>query len=783
MDLRGDYYEILGLQRGADEREIKRAYFKLVRKYSPESQPEEFKRIRQAYEILANSISRKDYDGLTQWGDEIGARMKAGSTAMERADYKAAQAEFKHVLVLQPQLTFARDLLGMAYLNAGQAKEALVQFDMLVSQQEQNPVYHLHKGYAHYALRQYAQATVAYQRALEIDSTDTRVRIALADVYTDTEQYESAIVELDKAIMQDGEVNFQDFVFMMRKVQIQLLRNRPDLAEAELDEVFRIVPDGEQRKYVATRISALASHLFRIRRSADANRLLARARQLDKRKSLELQFPARSTMPVAELPPASQTVLASMKKNWTASKITQRALTGPTFLAVLSGVLGLIALWSTLGSEALWEDGSKFFMGLLFVGTPLLAALAIRRIRRVTTSPYGRFTEVTPMYLLQVDVDKVTAWPLVNLHDVQLTHHLQNGTYQATTVRMDFGGLPLSISIRGQQAAVDWAQHLLDTRHRTLALLADGLLDSEESLDLIPADLLAGARKTEVKPDRKRALITYASTLAGGVALFWGAALPINTYNAEAGDWRMAHERYNPNLESYRTYLEHHPDGRHADEARRQIDGRFEDAKRALRERAETDGSAAMAQVIDAVKAAKAPNVPFTAHAQLHLAQADVTNFGSSLRDGIGKVVANEVMRVGEGDAGAASFTLDYRVGEAEEAKMADRAHRLRNHEQLDYTVKVDFDFAIVIGGLDKYHFRRTVEQPFTCGDEIGSCSANAVSDAFDDFGKKLAHELGFVWPERERPSTPSAAPSNPYLDQETIRSILRQYQQENGNQ
>src|SRR5207245_11084551 len=105
MDLRSDdYYQILGIAKGADERDVKRAYFKLVRRYSPESHPEEFKRLRQAYEVLANSVSRKDYDGLTQWGDEIGARMKAGSSAMERADYRSAQAEFKHVLALQPQL-------------------------------------------------------------------------------------------------------------------------------------------------------------------------------------------------------------------------------------------------------------------------------------------------------------------------------------------------------------------------------------------------------------------------------------------------------------------------------------------------------------------------------------------------------------------------------------------------------------------------------------------------------------------------------------------------------
>ena len=46
------HYEALGLAPGAAPEEIKRAYFRLVRKYSPEKEPEQFQKIRQAYEAL-----------------------------------------------------------------------------------------------------------------------------------------------------------------------------------------------------------------------------------------------------------------------------------------------------------------------------------------------------------------------------------------------------------------------------------------------------------------------------------------------------------------------------------------------------------------------------------------------------------------------------------------------------------------------------------------------------------------------------------------------------------
>ena len=47
-----DDYDILGLKRGASPQEIKRAYFTMVRKYSPEKDPEKFREIRDAYEHL-----------------------------------------------------------------------------------------------------------------------------------------------------------------------------------------------------------------------------------------------------------------------------------------------------------------------------------------------------------------------------------------------------------------------------------------------------------------------------------------------------------------------------------------------------------------------------------------------------------------------------------------------------------------------------------------------------------------------------------------------------------
>lgn len=63
-----DYYEVLGLQKGASEDEIKKAFRKLAKKYHPDMNPGDksaeakFKEVNEAYEVLSDPDKKSRYD-------------------------------------------------------------------------------------------------------------------------------------------------------------------------------------------------------------------------------------------------------------------------------------------------------------------------------------------------------------------------------------------------------------------------------------------------------------------------------------------------------------------------------------------------------------------------------------------------------------------------------------------------------------------------------------------------------------------------------------------------
>ena len=157
--------ETLGLNEGATEEEIKRAYFRMVRKHSPEKDPEGFRMIREAYEALTASkedqgpsfpASSDDYSNRI-WG-EIVSLFNSGR-------FEDARVMAEKAVKLYPEEDRYRYILSDLHIKCGNPGKAVKTSKKLIEKEPENVWYlrifaicNHERGFVNQALKSYDRA-------------------------------------------------------------------------------------------------------------------------------------------------------------------------------------------------------------------------------------------------------------------------------------------------------------------------------------------------------------------------------------------------------------------------------------------------------------------------------------------------------------------------------------------------------------------------------------------------------------------------------------------------
>ena len=90
--MKEDYYDILGITKGASEAEVKKAYRKMALNYHPDKNPdnkaaeEQFKKAAEAYEVLSNADKKARYDQFGHQAFDGGGGFGGGGGGMNMDD-------------------------------------------------------------------------------------------------------------------------------------------------------------------------------------------------------------------------------------------------------------------------------------------------------------------------------------------------------------------------------------------------------------------------------------------------------------------------------------------------------------------------------------------------------------------------------------------------------------------------------------------------------------------------------------------------------------------------
>lgn len=193
------YYGVLSVKTSAPAEEVRRAYYRMAKKFHPDKHfllPAEMKHklnvlfsyITTAYSTLTNPARRKEYDdSLTVRAEKLGSNVdiaiskyKAGMSELKQGRFEEAARLFAEASYLDGSIAKYHFHYGVAMGKTGNAREAEKAISRALKSDPYNPEYLAEAGHAYIALGLPTRARANFERALKAEPANARAKEGLA---------------------------------------------------------------------------------------------------------------------------------------------------------------------------------------------------------------------------------------------------------------------------------------------------------------------------------------------------------------------------------------------------------------------------------------------------------------------------------------------------------------------------------------------------------------------------------------------------------------------------
>ncbi|KYH35261.1 chaperone protein DnaJ [Clostridium tepidiprofundi DSM 19306] len=243
-----DYYEILGINKEASKSEIKKAYFKMIRKFPPDIYEEEFIEIREAYETLSNEKTKEEYDLLIRVSGVVREKFELAKELMSEGDIIGAIDLLEDIEKEYPNILVHKLLLGEAYMLNGNTGKAIKLYKRLVKKEPKNAAFRGHLANAYLERGFNRKAVKEYEKAIEIDEDNISFWLGLASAYIVSKRLCKAEDVLNRAIDLGKKNGWDLSVFYYNLILKEFVMDNEEKLIEYLDKLIELFGESEGTK-------------------------------------------------------------------------------------------------------------------------------------------------------------------------------------------------------------------------------------------------------------------------------------------------------------------------------------------------------------------------------------------------------------------------------------------------------------------------------------------------------------------------------------------------------